>query len=159
MANNNKKAKPKPSFEEAVQATHHLDGCLKNGLQALGAHSKKISLSSTKNCNGSIDIDTALARVYPQDSRWDYAFSYKGEVFFVEVHTANSSEVDTVIKKLKWLKSWLISDAPKINELKATSQTPFHWIQSSNFNLPKTSRFYRRAAQEGILPKPILSLY
>ncbi len=76
--------------------------------EGLGAilrqHRSKIVLLDTRGCEGSIDIDSCIKDKYPNDSRWDYCFAYKGDVFFVEVHTANSSEVSAVIKKLTWLK-------------------------------------------------------
>lgn len=107
---------------------------------------------------GSLDIDTCTSRIYPNDHRWDYAFAYKGEVFFIEVHSANTGETSTVIKKLKWLKGWLHHKAPKINSLKAPSKKPFYWIQSKNFAILKTSPQYRATIKEGLLPISKLKL-
>jgi hypothetical protein len=125
------------------------------GLKGLGKHSTKIQLADTSLCEGSMDIDTATTALYPNDARWDYAFCYKSEVFFVEVHTANTREVSAVLKKLQWLKDWLVEHAPEINKLKA-AKTPFVWIQSNNFQIPKTSPQYRVMVQKGM--KPIAKL-
>jgi hypothetical protein len=146
------------TFKEAVDATISIGQCFQVGLRGLGTHSKKIKLGDTSKCEGSVDIDSCLAKIHPQSSRWDYCFSYKGEVFFVEVHGAITSEVSTVLKKLQWLKSWLNNNAPEINKLKAKSRNPFYWIQSSNFTIPPTSKQFRTVTQAGIKPIPLLEL-
>ena len=120
-------------FKTAVENTPDIANCYQVGLQALGKYSKKIELDDTMLCSGSVDIDACTKAKYPQSSRWDYALCYKAEVFFVEVHTANSTEVGAVLNKFQWLKDWLNNEAPEINKLKAKSQTPFVWIQSKNF--------------------------
>lgn len=147
----------KKSFKDAVDADGILP-CYKVGLRGLGTNSTKIKLGDTKKCEGSVDLDVCFSNSQPQSHRWDYCFSYKGEVFFVEVHSAISSEVATVIKKLEWLKDWLNNHAPEVNKLKAVSRTPYYWIQASNFNIPVTSRQFRTAVQAGIKPVPLLKL-
>lgn len=146
------------TFKEAVDITTDVRPCFQAGLKSLGTHSKKVRLSDTSKCEGSVDIDTCLTAKYPQSNRWDYCFCYKGEVFFIEVHSAITSEVSTVIKKLQWLKDWLNHEAPEINKLKAKSRTPFYWIQSSNFSIPPTSKQFRSVVQAGIKPIPSLEL-
>ena len=149
----------KKSFQEAVAGTPDISACCRNGLEAvLQRHRSKILLQDPRGCEGSVDIDACVLAKYPNDSRWDYCFAYKGDVFFVEVHTANSSEVSTVIRKLTWLKEWLNKNAPGINELKARHVTPFYWIQSAGFNIPSHSSKYRQAYQAGIKPIPRLEL-
>ena len=61
-----------------------------------------------------------------------------------------TSEVGVVLKKLQWLKDWLNNKAPNINRLKA--QTPYYWIQSNNFAIPKTSPQYKRITQAQLKP-------
>lgn len=144
------------TFKEAVEATSDVSMCYQVGLKAFGGDSKKIKLNDTAKCEGSVDIDGCTVAKYPQSNRWDYCFSYRGEVFFVEVHTANTTEVRTVLKKLQWLKDWLNHEAPELAKLKAKSKGAYYWIQSSKFNIPKTSKQYRLVVQEGI--KPISTL-
>lgn len=147
------------TFAESVRATPDVQNCYQEGLRAiLERERSKIVLLDTRACEGSVYIDACTTAQYPNDNRWDYCFSYKGEVFFVEVHTANSSEVSTVIRKLLWLKNWLNSHAPEINKLKAKSVTPYYWIQSSGYHIPPRSRQYREADRAGILPVPRLEL-
>jgi len=72
------------------------------GLRALGKYSNIVELKDS--CDGSVDIDAAVAAKYPSANRWDYAFGYNAKIHFVEVHSANTSEVSVVLKKLQWLK-------------------------------------------------------
>ena len=150
MKNNSHPQKAKPTFKEVVEATAEVQNCYQVGLSALGKYSSKIELGDTKQCSGSVDIDACVARQYPQSNRWDYALCYKTEVFFVEVHTASTSEVSTVIKKLEWLKQWLHHSASNINALKANE--PFYWIQSNGYHILPGSSQERLARQKGIRP-------
>lgn len=149
---------PDMTFKEAVETTPDVKTCYQRGLRALGSDSKKINLGDTAKCEGSVDIDRCTLAKYPQSNRWDYCFSYRGEVFFVEVHTANTAEVSTVFRKLRWLKDWLNNEAPELAKMKVRSQNPYYWIQSSRFNIPKTSKQYRQVIQEGIKPISMLVL-
>jgi hypothetical protein len=146
------------AFQTAVENTPDVATCFQVGLRALGQHSQKIALDDTSLCEGSLDIDGCTTRLYPNENRWDYALSYNSEVFFVEVHTANTTEVSTVLRKLQWLKDWLVSEAPEINALKATKHFPYYWIQSSGFDILKTSPQYRRIVQAGLKPIARLNL-
>lgn len=152
-----KKVKPVISFRLAVEATSDIEKGYLPGLTALGVYSKRVVVMDTTKLQGSVDIDACTISSYPQDNRWDYAFAYKDEVFFVEVHSAITSEVKTVLKKLQWLKDWLVAQAPEINKLKAKSN-PFVWVQSKNFQIPKTSPQYLMAVQKGLLPLKKLEL-
>ena len=146
------------TFKKVVESTEEVKTCYQSGLRALGKYSLKVSLQDTTKCDGSIDIDAGVVRKYPNDNRWDYAFSYKSEVFFIEVHSANTGEVDVVLRKLQWLKDWLVRSAPEINKMKVKSRTPFYWVQSGSFNIPYNSSQFRLAATKGIKPIPKLIL-
>lgn len=143
-------------FKEAVEATPEVKSCYQPGLQALGPHSNKIDLHDNRECNGSLEIDECVRTTYPNSNRWDYVFAYKSIAYFVEVHSAESNEVSVVLAKLQWLKDWLNEKAPKIGRLKA--KQPYYWIQSGRFSIPKTSRQYRLAAKNGIMPISKLTL-
>jgi hypothetical protein len=152
-----KRSKTANPFQTAVAITPQVSGAYRPGLQALeGGHRAKIELTQTLRCEGSLNIDDTVRLHYPQANRWDYCFSYGGAVFFVEVHTASTSEVSTVIRKLRWLKDWLAEQAPAINQLKA--KTPYYWIQSNGFHILPNSSQYRQAIQAGIKPIPKLVL-
>ena len=53
------------NFADAVQGTPEIAECLKKGLQALGANSNKIKVRVTRDLKGSVDIDSCLAKLYP----------------------------------------------------------------------------------------------
>lgn len=146
------------TFQQAVTDTPDVTASFKAGLTAFGKYSNKIELSDTKQCNGSLDIDSAVTAKYPNDNRWDYALSYKSKVYFVEVHSANTGEVSTVLNKLRWLKDWLNTQAPEIDKLKVVDVTPYYWIQSGKFNILPNSPQFRRCVQEKLKPIPKLSL-
>ncbi len=139
----------KNKFKQAIEATDEVKNCYKSGLKALGGYSSKIQLEDTARCEGSADLDTCLLATYPQSNRWDYVFSYKGHTYFVEVHSADTSEVSVVLKKLAWLKGWLISQAPQVNQLSPKS---FYWIQSNGYHISKNSRQEKLLAQQGLRP-------
>jgi hypothetical protein len=146
------------SFKEAVASTKDIENCYQLGLKAFGTHSGKINLQNPKKCCGSVDIDGSVAKKYPQDSRWDYAICYNNVVFFVEVHSAYTGEVHAVLKKLQWLKDWLINHAPAINNLKAIYRTPYYWIQSNGNHILPNSPQARQIAAKGLRPISVLQL-
>lgn len=148
--------KNKISFKKAIESNSDLAKQYQTGLNALGKYKSKIHLTDGSLCEGSVDIDNCLLQKYPNSNRWDYVFSYEGEAYFVEVHSAETSEVGTVIKKLVWLKDWLIREASVLNSIKA--KKPYYWIQSNSFHILPKSPQYRLAVQNGILPISKLKL-
>lgn len=116
------------SFVDAVQKTPEITDCLKPGLQALGSNSNKVKVNATRELSGSVDIDTCLAREYPNAPRWDYVFGYKDRVYYVEVHQGRTSEVENVLAKLAWLKQWRKRAAPNLEDLEHRST--YHWVSS-----------------------------
>lgn len=143
-------AKSNP-FKNAVESTPEINNGYKVGLKALGNDSNKVQLGDTSKCSGSVDIDACTQAIYPQDNRWDFALGYNNKAYFVEVHGAFTGEVSVVLKKLAWLKNWLISKAPELNKLKAKEQT-FVWIQSNGNHILKNSPQNRLLAQNGLIP-------
>jgi chitinase len=144
----------KSTFSKAISATKNL--VLENGLKALEKdHSSKIDVKGSKIVE-SVFLDKCLAKSDPQGSRWDYIIGYNEEAYFVEVHSAITSEVSTVLRKLDWLKNWLFEEGSEVNKIK--TQNCYHWIQSSKFDILKSSRQYKLASQNGILPKSKLVL-
>ena len=134
MAKMNEKRHVKLTFEEAVKATPDVSKGYRKGLEAFGEYKAKIKVPDSKKINGSLDIDAMTVNLYPDSYRWDYAISYDGEVFYIEVHSAITSEVSKMIKKLQWLKSWLVTKAPEINKLTTKTRQPYYWVQSSGCN-------------------------
>ncbi len=134
------------SFKTAIDETPLLKDVFKDGLKALGANSSKVKPTNTQKCEGSVDIDAAVKSIYPNASRWDYAVGYDGITYFIEVHTAKTDEVKSVLNKLQWLQDFLVRDAPNLNKEKKR----FHWIASSGNHLLPNSPQARQLAQKGI---------
>ena len=142
-------------LKEAVEATPDVATGYCDGLDAFGADKSKIKVPDPDKIDGSLDIDATTVELYPDDNRWDYAISYEGEVFYIEVHSAITSEVTKMIKKLQWLKDWLVTSAPEINKLTTKTKQPYYWVQSSKCDIPSHMPQYRLVVQNKILPMPI----
>ncbi|HMR81540.1 MAG TPA: hypothetical protein PKE30_00305 [Niabella sp.] len=140
------------NFKDAVLATDDIQSCYRQGLQGLNENKTKIEVGNTRELDGSVAIDDCTKTTYPDDNRWDYVFSYKGEAFFMEVHAAHTSEVAVVLRKFQWLIEWLRNKAPKINTLKAKDQPAFYWVQSGGYNILRNSPQERAIVQKGLRP-------
>lgn len=116
------------TFKEAVEQTSDISMGYKNGLGALGKNSSKIVVPDSRLLGGSVDIDGCTKNKYPDSSRWDYAIDYNTEVFFIEIHPAQTCEIKTMINKLIWLKGWLKKNAVEIDKLKTKKVSPFFWL-------------------------------
>lgn len=147
------------TFRQAVETTPDIKSGYQAGLVAMGTNRNKVDPTDPSLLQGSVDIDSCTATEYPNENRWDYALAYNGEAYFVEVHSAHTSEIKTVLKKLQWLKDWLHKHAPAINNMKARNRNPYIWIQSKNFQIPKNTPQFRQAVAAGLVPIKILELY
>lgn len=150
-----RKKMPTNKFKAAVLLTPDVQNCFQAGLKAFGSYSAKINLKSI--CEGSVEIDECVKHKYPNDNRWDYTFGYNGECYFVEVHSANTSEVSEVLKKLQWLKWWLVNNAPELNKIKAKIN-PFIWVASGKYDILPGSRQHKLILQSGLNPISRLDL-
>lgn len=146
-------------FKQLIQGIHTINTCFRNELQALGNNSSKIQPADTRKCEGSIGMDSCLAKTNPNDSRWDYAVGYDQKIYYIEIHPASTSEVDTVIKKLFWLKTWLNEDGLPVKSAFDDKSATYHWIASGKIAILKNSLYARRLAQSGLnIPKKQLTL-
>ncbi len=138
------------SFTNAVQGTPEIAGCLKAGLQALGANRSKVEVRETRELTGSVDIDTCLKKRYPTESRWDYVFGYKDRICYMEIHPAGSTgEVGRIVAKLGWLKQWRRHSAPSLEDLEYCST--YHWVSSGRTTSSvKRGKYQQILAQNGI---------
>lgn len=150
-----KEKHPKLTFKAAVEATPDVASGYCEGIEAFGEYKSKIKVPEHNKIDGSLDIDATTAKLYPDDNRWDYALCYDSEVFYIEVHSAITSEVSKMVKKLQWLKTWLAKKAPEINKLSTRTKNPYYWVQSSNCDIPKHMPQYKIVVQNKILPMPI----
>ena len=128
------------TFKEAVDID--FPEKYKSGIQAVkGSDRDKFDfLKSSRNINGSIDIDSALKKEYPEDNRWDYSIGYKDVAYFFEVHPMTEKEIATIIKKSQWLKKILSDKAMNLNSIRDKS-CPFFWLSTdSGCDIPQKSK-------------------
>lgn len=155
---NKKKGEPLPAnpFRRAVETTTDIASGYCKGLQALGSSSKKVNAADTKGIEGSVNIDDCTKHLYPNGSRWDYCIGYAGKSYFVEVHPANTSNVQEMIKKADWLKQWLDEKAPGLKAMAADNR--YYWLPSGRCDILPTSTYQKMLAQRKIVIKPVLKL-
>lgn len=137
----------KVGFRENVADTQEIASCFKEGLGGVkGADKSKIVCPNTRDINGSVDIDGCLAKQYPSENRWDYAIGYQEKCYFVEIHPASTSEIDTVINKLTWLKAWLKKQRSPL----LVNHAGFYWVASGKVSINKNSPQARKLATSGM---------
>jgi len=145
------------SYRDAVENTPSIANCFQLGLRALGGNSMYVSVANTREINGSVDLDTCLRDSYPDANRWDYTFGYGGRSYYLEVHPASTNEVDTVIRKLTWLKGWLNAEGVRLQALNAPQ--PYNWVASGKVTIPPGSTYHRRLNAAGLtIPKTRLTI-
>lgn len=158
------------TFKQAVEATPHpVNSAYRRGKQAMeNKHRGLVTCALPGRLTGSIDLDSALRQRRPNDNRWDYGLGYKPakgheQAIWIEVHSATTSEVSRVIKKLEWLKAWLEEEAEQLRRLthRTNKQDRYVWIASKGDKVNRNSRQFRQLNQSGLslknhlfLPKP-----
>ena len=134
-------------FHDDVTNTHEISSCLQNGLGAVKNSDRiKFNCKDPRNINGSVDIDSCVADLYPESSRWDYALGYNEKCYFVEIHPASTSEVNTMLNKLRWLIKWLKEQKSPL----LSSHAGFHWIASGSVSISKNSPQARMLSASGL---------
>ena len=116
------------SFRSDIQSTEGLHDAWQPGTQALEqADRDRLDIARPRTLCGSVAIDERLRRLYPSESRWDYAVcktTVKMEtVHFIEVHPASTvAHLREVREKADWLLTWL-QGTPLKNAYKV-----LHWV-------------------------------
>lgn len=146
------------AFQVAVENTEDVKNGFCGGLKGIKKSDRcKVDTAHPEKLQGSLDIDSQVKPLYPEAPRWDYALSYDDKIYFFEVHPAETSEVDKVIKKVKWLKDWLKNKATEIDKL-PKSEHPYTWIQSGHYGILATANVTRKLAVAGITTANMLKL-
>jgi hypothetical protein len=159
-------AKPSTStvtFGDAVAAAPQpVAAALQKGKQALSkAHRAQVVCEDEARWTGSIELDEALKKMpeHAAASRWDYGLGYKDpagleSALWVEVHSAETGEVSTVLKKLKWLKDYLPAKCPELwaLTLKAPGKLRFVWVASGRCAILPNSPQMRALRPAGLDP-------
>jgi hypothetical protein len=156
-------SKNKLTFSDAVAAAPPpVAAALRKSKQALSrAHRAQVMCKDEARWTGSIELDEALKKEPEQATanRWDYGLGYKNpdgleSALWVEVHSAETGEVSTVIKKLNWLKGYLPANCPELWAL--TLKTPenlrFVWVASGRFAILPNSPQMRALRPAGLDP-------
>ena len=144
------------TFQDAVKNTPSVSEKYHRGLQALNnTDQARIKCENPQSLAGSINLDEAIRQLSePNSPVWDYGIGYRpgaqsnddDEVYWVEVHSANSKHVTEVITKLRWLQDWLQTKAIPLSRLKRR----FVWIASGAVALPANSPQRKLIARHGI---------
>lgn len=143
----------KSPLEVAVENTVDVKGYFKTGLTAIDGNEKsKFVVPDSRKIGGSLNIDIATVRLYPEANRWDYAIEYDNETFFIEIHPGSTSEIQKVLDKLSWLKSWLSEKAPKIARLKPKSKPAYYWLFTNKFAILPGSRYAKILSTHKLKP-------
>ncbi len=144
------------TFRQAVEETSDIDAAYEKGLQALRTRDRRrIAAEDTCRISGSVNLDSALRRRFPDKPRWDYAVGYRPVnlddeiVYWIEIHPANSGEIQVVLQKLSWLKTWLQQCAPSLCRLKAA----YIWVSSGKTTLSPTALQRKKMALSGLRHK------
>jgi len=129
---------PTDSLKSIAIACKKLSAYYKAGLGALlPADKKHIKVPEPKSIVGSLALDRAAAGDLPEDFRWDYLLDYGGEIFFIEIHPASTSEINRMIGKVDAVRRWLDATAPAIFSLPPRNHK-YYWVSSGNTRLRLT---------------------
>lgn len=126
------------TLADVCQANDSLRPFYEHGLGAMKKGDRRcICVPETKLIGCTVALDEAAEKAYPVDNRWDYALEYDGNTFFIEIHHASTSEIDCVIRKVDFVKTWLNDNAPEILSLpqKESGARRFYWVSSGGTDL------------------------
>jgi hypothetical protein len=151
----NASQRPSPDnvFKSALDDTDDLKDGFQKGLKALKGDSHMVTVTDGKKLMGSVDIDECTKYLYPNDARWDYAIGYGKNAYFVEVHPANTSNVNEMINKAKWLDNWLKYKACHLAQLRKDKAN--YWIPSGKVKILPNSAQYRNMAKCNLIIKSV----
>lgn len=138
------------TFKSIVQAIPAIAGAYREGLQALESKDAgKVKPQNPRKLSGSVYLDKCLKTTNPHDARWDYVIGYREKAYFVEVHPANTGNVDEVVKKKKWLEVWLKTNALDLKAMMAG--TGYYWIASGKVAILPNSPQARKIAKNKLV--------
>jgi len=140
-----KRAAPKETFRDALATCPPLR--LRDGFQAIKKSEGKgqISAANPGQVLGSVAIDDDCRAEHQNASRWDYVAGYdrngQAVAHFIEVHSAETSEVAVVEKKFDWLQEYLGSAG---HEQLRSLPAAYHWVASGRINIPQHLPQYKK---------------
>lgn len=104
-----------------------LEAHVRPGKDALkGEHRSRIEASRQARITETMDLEAALRGQDPNSPFWDYAVGWLTRQIacccFVEVHPANTRQVDQILRKKKAVEMVLQRQAPRVLELAETTR-------------------------------------
>jgi hypothetical protein len=142
-------------FQAAVANSNDVRDFYQAGLQALLERDRnRLSCEDPRKISGSLNLDAAVAGLYPNQPRWDYGIGIKktgstDEAIWIEVHPADANQVQKLIDKLTWLKNWLDNRARDLMNI-TERDSPYIWVSSGRVSFQQTSPQAKRLALAGI---------
>jgi hypothetical protein len=122
------------------------------GLKAIKNRDKRLIYASRPRAIiGSIDIDATMQASQRHDHLWDYLIGVKEEkqcAYFVEVHSAETSQVNVVLQKLTWLHGFVSRELPDLNRKEFDSM--YYWVGTNGVHIPRTTPQYRLLAENDL---------
>lgn len=138
----------KTPLRAAFNEESSLHPLIKDGLGAvISSHRKYFDEGIRPSFADSLDVDRALRLGREQENRWDYLLGHEpsGRVIGVEPHSAENSEISTVIKKLASARRQLQGH---LRDGKLVSR--WLWVASGKVQFVPMERATLRLAQNGI---------
>jgi hypothetical protein len=134
-------------IRRALQGSY-LEGSVQPGLQAVPRDKRKhIAEDIRADFLDSIDLDEATRQRHPRDARWDYLLGHAAsmQMVAVETHSAETSEVTTVIEKRAASLRHLRSELPAGQHVAA-----WFWAASGRVDFVPHEKAVLRLSQNGI---------
>jgi|GEM_PF-2214479 hypothetical protein len=134
---------------------------VKPGKAAMAACDRsRVDTVGAANLRETAGLEAAFKSLFPQEPHWDYAAGWTSNdcelCCYIEVHSANTEQVDAVIAKKKATEARLKKHAPQLYALGEQSRTQlglavWHWVATDarvriHANMPAA----RRLAAAGI---------
>ncbi|NKE44360.1 hypothetical protein HB662_06195 [Roseomonas frigidaquae] len=141
-------SKPSTPVKLALQPNSPLLSQVKDGLGAIqSTHRRHIDQELREHFVDSIDTDRALQKGREQEHRWDYLIGHgpTKKVFGLEPHSAENSEISTVISKLAAARIQLrehLRDGVNVAE--------WFWVASGEVQFAPLEKATLRLNQSGI---------
>jgi hypothetical protein len=140
------------TIREIISKSEILKSSFCKGLHALeGKHKRLVRTKTPGAVIGSANIDAAASESEPNANRWDYLIGVKKQrenAIFVEVHRAVTSEVDTVLRKLRWLDDFVNRELPGLR--RGSFEEEYYWVATKGVHIPHRTSQYRRLALQGL---------
>ena len=141
------------TFASAIAACRTIANHYRHGLQAVPKRDRRrLQVAHPRRVAGSIALDDALRPSLPTSPRWDYGVGYIRSggmqfVHWIEVHPGTQGEIKSMEAKLRWLRSWLASEATHLEQLPRC----FVWVSSGRTSLSPQAPGRKQLAQLGLI--------